>query len=73
MCGVVGIISQKPVASELYDGLIYLQHRGQDAAGITTYNQRFHTKKGVGYVRDIFDEMNMARLIGNIGIGNPGL
>jgi len=70
MCGVVGIISQKPVASELYDSLIYLQHRGQDAAGITTYNQRFHTKKGVGYVRDIFDEKNMSRLKGNIGIGH---
>ncbi len=70
MCGVVGIISQKPVASELYDSLIYLQHRGQDAAGIITYNRRFHTKKGVGYVRDIFDEHNMSRLKGNVGIGH---
>jgi amidophosphoribosyltransferase len=70
MCGVVGIISNKPVAPEIYDSLIYLQHRGQDAAGITTYNQRFHTKKGVGYVRDIFDEMNMSRLKGNVGIGH---
>lgn len=70
MCGVVGIISQKPVASEIYDSLIYLQHRGQDAAGIITYNQRFHTKKGVGYVRDIFDDRNMSRLEGNIGIGH---
>ncbi|MEE8341676.1 MAG: amidophosphoribosyltransferase, partial [Candidatus Neomarinimicrobiota bacterium] len=70
MCGVVGIISQKPVASELYDSLIYLQHRGQDAAGITTYNRRFHTKKGVGYVRDIFDEQNMSRLKGNVGLGH---
>ncbi|MCK4903625.1 MAG: amidophosphoribosyltransferase [Candidatus Marinimicrobia bacterium] len=70
MCGVVGLISQKPVASELYDSLIYLQHRGQDAAGIITYNRRFHTKKGVGYVRDIFDERNMSRLKGNIGIGH---
>ena len=69
MCGVVGILSQKPVAAELYDSLIYLQHRGQDAAGIITYNQRFHIKKGVGYVRDIFDEKNMSRLQGNIGIG----
>lgn len=70
MCGVVGIISQKPVASEIYDSLIYLQHRGQDAAGIITYNKRFHTKKGVGYVRDIFDETNMACLMGNVGIGH---
>ncbi len=70
MCGVVGIISQNPVAGELYDSLIYLQHRGQDAAGIITYNKRFHTKKGIGYVRDIFDEQNMSRLKGNIGIGH---
>ena len=69
MCGIVGIFSQKPVATELYDSLIYLQHRGQDAAGIITYNHRFHVKKGVGYVRDIFDENNMSRLEGNIGIG----
>ncbi len=69
MCGVVGIKSHKPVAAELYESLIQLQHRGQDAAGIITYNQRFHVKKGVGLVRDIFDERNMARLLGNIGIG----
>lgn len=70
MCGVVGIISQNPVASEIYDSLIYLQHRGQDAAGIVTCSNQFHTKKGVGYVRDIFDEINMSRLNGNIGIGH---
>tara|TARA_Y100001947_G_scaffold150792_1_gene150248 strand:+ start:1794 stop:3275 length:1482 start_codon:yes stop_codon:yes gene_type:complete len=71
MCGVVGIIStHKPVAGELYDSLIHLQHRGQDAAGIMTYNQRFHVKKGTGLIRDIFDEQNMARLQGNIGIGH---
>ncbi len=58
------------VAPELYEGLISVQHRGQDAAGIITYNKRFHTKKGVGYVRDIFDERNMSRLKGNIGIGH---
>ena len=69
MCGIIGILSHKSVAAELYDGLIYLQHRGQDAAGIITYNRRFHVKKGVGYVRDIFDENNMSRLKGNIGIG----
>lgn len=70
MCGVVGILSQKPVASELYESLIHLQHRGQDAAGIMTYNTRFHSKKGVGFVRDIFDEHNMQRLQGNVGIGH---
>lgn len=71
MCGIVGTLSQsKPVAAELYDGLIHLQHRGQDAAGIMTYDNRIHTKKGIGLVRDIFDENNMARLTGNAGIGH---
>ncbi|MEE9167710.1 MAG: amidophosphoribosyltransferase [Candidatus Neomarinimicrobiota bacterium] len=70
MCGVVGIVSQKPVVAELYEGLIHLQHRGQDAAGIMTYDTRFHAKKGVGLVRDIFDETNMLRLQGTIGIGH---
>ena len=71
MCGVVGIIStQKPVAGELYESLIHLQHRGQDAAGMMTYNKRFHEKKGTGYIRDIFDERNMARLQGKVGIGH---
>jgi amidophosphoribosyltransferase len=70
MCGIVGIISKKPVAAEIYESLIHLQHRGQDAAGIMTYNQRLHVKKGMGLVRDIFDEHNMARLLGNVGIGH---
>lgn len=70
MCGVIGIISNKTVATELYEGLIHLQHRGQDAAGIMTYNIRFHAKKGVGFVRDIFDDTNMMRLQGNVGIGH---
>ncbi len=71
MCGVVGIISENnSVAGELYDSLIHLQHRGQDAAGIMTYSNRFHLKKGTGLVRDIFDERNMSRLLGHVGIGH---
>ena len=49
MCGIAGIFSQKPVASELYDSIIHLQHRGQDAAGIMTYDERMHKEKGVGH------------------------
>ncbi|MEY3943905.1 MAG: amidophosphoribosyltransferase, partial [Pseudomonadota bacterium] len=36
MCGVVGIVSTGPVNQMLYDALLLLQHRGQDAAGIAT-------------------------------------
>lgn len=70
MCGIVGIISDRPVATELYDSLIQLQHRGQDAAGIITCNERLHFKTGVGFVRDIFQEKHMKRLEGNMGIGH---
>lgn len=70
MCGILGIYSHSPVAAELYDGLIHLQHRGTDAAGILTYNKRFHIKKGGGLVRDIFHEGNMMRLEGNMGIAH---
>ena len=71
MCGIVGIISHRPVAGELYESLIHLQHRGQDAAGIMTCDpHRFYIKKGKGFVRDIFDQSNMSRLVGNLGIGH---
>ncbi len=70
MCGVIGIFSNKPVATEMYDGLIHLQHRGQDAAGICTYNKKFHLKKGGGYVRDVFHQEDIDLLLGNLGIGH---
>jgi amidophosphoribosyltransferase len=70
MCGVLGIFSTEPVIAKLYTGLLTLQHRGQDSAGILTYDGRFHMKKGNGLVRDIFDEHNIARLKGTVGLGH---
>ncbi|MBT4495760.1 amidophosphoribosyltransferase [bacterium] len=69
MCGIVGIIGNQDVGIEVYESLICLQHRGQDSAGISTYNKQFHLKKGLGLVRDVFDQEDMDRLKGNIGIG----
>ncbi|MFZ2979078.1 MAG: amidophosphoribosyltransferase, partial [Candidatus Magasanikiibacteriota bacterium] len=68
MCGTLGIFSHKPVAQELYNGLIHLQHRGQDACGILTYNEKFHIKRGTGLVRDTFVQDDMDMLKGNMGI-----
>ncbi len=70
MCGVIGIYGNEDVVREIYQGLLAVQHRGQDAAGISTYDGRFHTKKGNGLVRDIFSVENVKRLKGNIGIGH---
>lgn len=71
MCGVVGIIGNGDVAQDLYDGLTILQHRGQDAAGITTYDGKaFHQKKDVGLVKEIFNANNMNRLRGHAGVAH---
>ena len=71
MCGIVGMISQKPVNQRLYDALLLLQHRGQDAAGIGTLDGlTFHVHKAMGLVRDVFRTRNMRDLTGNVGIGH---
>jgi amidophosphoribosyltransferase len=70
MCGIVGIYSHSPVAAEIYDSLIHLQHRGQDAAGMLTCSERFYVKHGLGLVRDIFQPDDIRHLKGNFGIGH---
>ncbi|MGL4408483.1 MAG: amidophosphoribosyltransferase, partial [Zoogloea sp.] len=71
MCGILGVVAKNPVNQLLYDGLLVLQHRGQDAAGIATAeNGRFHMHKASGLVRDVFRTRNMRDLPGNWGIGH---
>jgi amidophosphoribosyltransferase len=70
MCGVIGLYSNNEVFPDLYQGMLAIQHRGQDSAGIISYDGRFHTKKGNGLVRDIFMPAHTERLTGNIGIGH---
>ncbi|KKL70406.1 hypothetical protein LCGC14_2105260, partial [marine sediment metagenome] len=51
MCGIVGIVSTSNVNQSLYDALTVLQHRGQDAAGIVTFqDERFYLRKDNGLV-----------------------
>lgn len=55
MCGIVAIYSHSPVNHQLYDALLTLQHRGQDAAGMLTCdNERLTLHKANGLVRDVF-------------------
>jgi amidophosphoribosyltransferase len=72
MCGFIGVLGPrgKDVINEIYDGLVSIQHRGQDAAGACTHNGRFHLKRGMGLVREVFREDNLQRLRGNLGIGH---
>ncbi len=70
MCGIVGVVSHNPVNQLIYDALLLLQHRGQDAAGIATSNgNTFSMHKANGLVRDVFRTRNMRSLHGNSGIG----
>ena len=71
MCGILGIVARSAVNQLLYDGLLLLQHRGQDAAGIVTAEQNsFHMHKAPGMVRDVFRTRNMRSLSGNMGIAH---
>ncbi len=71
MCGILGVVAKTPVNQLLYDGLLLLQHRGQDAAGIVTVEHKaFHMHKGPGMVRDVFRTRNMRLLPGGTGIAH---
>jgi amidophosphoribosyltransferase len=70
MCGLVGIVAHGPVNQSIYDALTVLQHRGQDAAGIVTSDDRIHIRKKNGLVRDVFLQRHMLKLTGRMGIGH---
>ncbi len=70
MCGIVGVISRTPVNQLIYDALLLLQHRGQDAAGIVTMQgTKCFMHKARGMVRDVFRTRNMRGLPGTVGLG----
>ncbi|TQV67699.1 amidophosphoribosyltransferase [Exilibacterium tricleocarpae] len=72
MCGIVGIVGRNDVNLKLYGALTMLQHRGQDAAGIVTCDDKgkLAQQKANGLVRDVFRTRHMQRLVGNMGIGH---
>jgi amidophosphoribosyltransferase len=71
MCGVIGIVANTSVNQLLYDGLMVLQHRGQDAAGIVTAEgARFHMHKDQGLARDVFRTRDMRNLRGDMGVAH---
>ena len=71
MCGIVGMVSQRPVNQQIYDALTVLQHRGQDAAGIMTCaGGQVHLRKAAGLVSEVFQQRHIERLAGRVGIGH---
>jgi amidophosphoribosyltransferase len=71
MCGILGVVAKNQINQLLYDGLLVLQHRGQDAAGIVTAEgATFHMHKGGGMVRDVFRTRDMRALLGACGIAH---
>ena len=73
MCGIVGIRSEKEnVCLSIYNALTVLQHRGQDAAGIVVVDKGnfLNIHKNNGLVRDVFNDDEMIRLAGNVGLGH---
>ncbi len=71
-CGVFGIYSPaSDVARMTFFGLHALQHRGQESAGIATYDGRAtYIHKGMGLVPQVFTEENMRHLVGHMAIGH---
>ncbi len=71
MCGIIGIVGHEAVNQQIYDGLTLLQHRGQDAAGMATCDERkLFVRKAPGLVREVFRTSHMMRLQGSMGIGH---
>ena len=73
MCGILGIVGVpgSTISPTLYDGLLVLQHRGQDAAGILTSTpSRVYHRRANGLVRDVFQLKHIELLQGSMGIGH---
>lgn len=71
-CGVFGIFGDKDAASHSVLGLHALQHRGQEAAGLVTFDgSHFHSHRGLGHVSDNFNvDSVMSRLEGDMALGH---
>ncbi len=76
-CGVFGIfsLSSKTVSKDIYYGLLALQHRGQESAGMSVSDTEgpqgnIITKKGMGLVSEVFSKEDLNRMTGNIGVGH---
>lgn len=73
MCGIIGIHGANAASVEVFQGLLLLQHRGQDAAGILSFDSataQFHLHKDKGLVGQVFDKKNIGYLEGSSALGH---
>jgi len=72
MCGFISIFGPdgSDVLPDILTGLLAIQHRGQDAAGIVSFRDKFRAKKGLGLVREVFEQKHMSRLKGHMAVGH---
>ncbi|MFN7661500.1 MAG: amidophosphoribosyltransferase, partial [Dolichospermum sp.] len=71
-CGIFGIYApEQDVAKLTYFGLYALQHRGQESAGIATFEgSHVHQHKDMGLVSQVFNETILEQLPGNLAVGH---
>ncbi|OGX34501.1 MAG: amidophosphoribosyltransferase [Omnitrophica WOR_2 bacterium RIFCSPHIGHO2_02_FULL_52_10] len=71
MCGIIGVSNHEEAANIAFLGLYALQHRGEEAAGIASYDgKNIHLTKNTGLVADAFDEASLKGLKGKTAIGH---
>jgi amidophosphoribosyltransferase len=72
MCGFISIYGPQgsDAIHDVLAGLLAIQHRGQDAAGVVTFHEKFHAKKGLGLVREVFQDKHLSRLRGHLAVGH---
>ena len=70
-CGLFGIYGHRDAARLTYLGLYSLQHRGEEAAGIVTFDGKtMHTHKGLGLVSEVFNDATLHALPGRMAVGH---
>jgi len=70
-CGVVGIYGHKDASRLAYLALYALQHRGEESAGIVSFDhKKVHSHKGMGLIGNVFDEASLKKLKGTMAIGH---
>ncbi len=72
MCGFISIFGpgESNAIHDVLTGLLAIQHRGQDAAGVVSFKDRFQAKKGLGLVREVFQDKHIQRLKGPLAVGH---